>query len=146
MEGDAHLDRTERMVERDKNHPSVIIWSLGNEAGDGPNFAATSTWIREHDLPVRCTMSGPAKARTPISSVRCMRGVTWNVTRSRVQARPLIMCEYAHSMGNSTGNLQDIWDIIERYPQLQGACIWDWVDQGIPEDRPSGERVLRIRR
>jgi beta-galactosidase len=137
---EAHLDRTRRMVERDKNHPSVIIWSLGNEAGDGPNFTATSTWIRVHDpsRPVHYERAGEG----PNTDIVCPM-YAWSYLEryaSRVQSRPLIMCEYAHAMGNSTGNLQDIWDIIERYPQLQGASIWDWVDQGFLKTAPSGEK------
>ena len=136
----AHLDRTIRMVERDKNHPSVIIWSLGNEAGNGSNFVATYEWIknRDHSRPVqyeRAEMGYNTDIFCP------MYWTTWDLnwygyTR---QTRPLIMCEYAHAMGNSTGNLKDIWDIIEKYPQLQGGCIWDWVDQGLLKKNEKGQ-------
>jgi beta-galactosidase len=128
----AHLNRTQRMVERDKNHPCVVVWSLGNEAGNGCNFVATYNWIknRDHTRPVqyeRAELAYNTDIYCPmydgISSLKW-----YGYTR---QLRPLIMCEYAHAMGNSTGNLQDYWDMIEKYPQLQGACIWDWVDQGI---------------
>lgn len=128
----AHLDRTRRMVERDKNHPSVIIWSLGNEAGNGCNFVATYDWIKHRDIsrPVqyeRAEMAANTDIYCPMYDG--IGSLKWyGYTR---QTRPDIMCEYAHSMGNSTGNLQDYWDMIESYPQLQGACIWDWVDQGI---------------
>jgi beta-galactosidase len=128
----AHLDRTERMVERDKNHPSVIIWSLGNEAGNGCNFEATYDWVkkRDHSRPVWYERAEQG-ANTDIFCP--MYWAPWDLKwygYSR-QSRPLIMCEYAHAMGNSTGNFQDYWDVIEIYPQLQGGCIWDWVDQGI---------------
>ena len=128
----AHLDRTERMVERDKNHPCVIIWSLGNEAGNGCNFEATYDWIKHRDQ------------SRPVWYERAEQGANTDIfcpmywTPSDLkwygysrQLRPLIMCEYAHAMGNSTGNFQDYWDVIEKYPQLQGGCIWDWVDQGL---------------
>lgn len=128
----AHLSRTQRMVERDKNHPSVIIWSLGNEAGNGCNFVATYDWVKKRDN------------SRPVWYERAEQGANtdifcpmyWGVEDLEwygysKQLRPLIMCEYAHAMGNSTGNFQDYWDMIERYPQLQGGCIWDWVDQGL---------------
>ncbi|MCD6338677.1 MAG: DUF4981 domain-containing protein [Verrucomicrobia bacterium] len=128
----AHLERTRRMVERDKNHPSVIIWSLGNEAGDGPNFVATYTWIKERDSsrPVQYERAGLA-SHTDIycpmypTPSRLERYATGNPDR------PLIMCEYAHAMGNSVGGLADYWQVIKRYPALQGGCIWDWVDQAL---------------
>ncbi|MFH0991038.1 MAG: glycoside hydrolase family 2 TIM barrel-domain containing protein [bacterium] len=135
-----HLDRTINMVERDKNHPSVIIWSLGNEAGNGPNFEATYAWIKQRDLsrPVHYERAGEG-ANTDIVCPM----YAWNYLErygSRVNTRPLIMCEYAHAMGNSTGNFQDYWDLIEKYPQLQGGFIWDWVDQGFNKVNEKGER------
>jgi beta-galactosidase len=137
---EAHLDRTRRMVERDKNHPSVIIWSLGNEGGDGPNFAATYAWThgRDSTRPVHYERAGEG----PNTDIVCPM-YAWSYLEryaSRVQTRPLIMCEYMHSMGNSTGNMQDVWDIIERYPQLQGGFIWDWVDQAFMKTTSTGER------
>ncbi|HPS63831.1 MAG TPA: glycoside hydrolase family 2 TIM barrel-domain containing protein, partial [Bacteroidales bacterium] len=128
----AHLDRTRRMVERDKNHPCVIIWSLGNEAGNGCNFEATYDWIkqRDHSRPVWYERAEQG-ANTDIFCPMYWgpSDLEWyGYTR---QLRPLIQCEYAHAMGNSTGNFQDYWTVIEKYPQLQGGCIWDWVDQGI---------------
>jgi beta-galactosidase len=138
--GAAHLDRTQRMVERDKNHPSVIIWSLGNEAGDGVNFVATSAWVhsRDHTRPVQYERAGErphVDLVTPMYSPieRLLEYVaTW-------RDRPLIMCEYAHAMGNSEGNLQDYWDVIEAHAQLQGGFIWDWVDQGLAATGPDGK-------
>jgi len=135
----AHLDRTIRMVERDKNHPSVIIWSLGNEAGDGVNFKATSDWIHQHD-PTRPVHYERAQER-PHTDIVCPMyhsiGKIVKYARSNPY-RPLILCEYAHAMGNSVGNLQDYWDAIEAYPHLQGGCIWDWVDQGLRKRTPDG--------
>ncbi|HPE87620.1 MAG: glycoside hydrolase family 2 TIM barrel-domain containing protein [Bacteroidales bacterium] len=128
----AHLDRIRRMVERDKNHPSVIIWSLGNEAGDGVNFEKASQWLRARDSsrPVQYERAG-TKAHTAIYCPM-YPGIQYIEEWAQTDdARPLIMCEYAHAMGNSTGNLQDYWDVIEKYPRLQGGFIWDWVDQGL---------------
>ncbi|MBN1766581.1 MAG: DUF4981 domain-containing protein [Sedimentisphaerales bacterium] len=139
----AHLDRTIRMVERDKNHPSVIIWSLGNEAGDGVNFKATCQWIHENDStrPVHYERAG----RGANTDILCpmYAGIDELVRYGKQrQGRPLIMCEYAHAMGNSVGNLQDYWDAIEEYKYLQGGSIWDWVDQGLYKTTPDGRRYF----
>jgi beta-galactosidase len=135
----AHLARVQSMLERDKNHPSVIIWSMGNEAGDGVNFDTCYNWIKQRD-PLR-----------PIHYERTELGRNTDIYcpmypdieylaeyASKPQTRPLIMCEYAHAMGNSTGNLQEYWDVIESHPQLQGGSIWDWVDQGIQQQDDTG--------
>ena len=128
----AHLDRTQRLVERDKNHPCVIIWSLGNEAGNGCNFEATYDWVKHRD-PSRPVWYERAEQGANTDIFCPMYWEPWDLKWYGYarQLRPLIMCEYAHAMGNSTGNLQDLWDVIEKYPQLQGGCIWDWVDQGL---------------
>ncbi|RLD81195.1 MAG: beta-galactosidase, partial [Bacteroidetes bacterium] len=128
---EAHLDRIIRMVERDKNHPSVIIWSMGNEAGDGVNFVAASDWIhkRDNSRPVHYERALEKKHVDIVSPM-----YPWAMLErygSQLKDRPLIMCEYAHAMGNSTGNLQDYWEIIYKYPNLQGGFIWDWVDQAL---------------
>jgi len=135
----AHLDRTVRMVERDKNHPSVIIWSLGNEAGDGINFEATSAWIHQRDSsrPVHYERCG----ERAITDIVCpmYAPIERIVKYAEVeQERPLIMCEYAHAMGNSVGNLQDYWDVIEKYKHLQGGYIWDWADQALRKKTTGG--------
>ena len=128
----AHLDRTQRMVERDKNHPSVVIWSLGNEAGFGPNFVATSKWIHERDpsRPVHYERAGD----DPATDIICpMYSPPQELEKyaSKPRTRPLIMCEYAHAMGNSTGDLWSYWNLIYSKKHLQGAFVWDWVDQGL---------------
>lgn len=137
----AHLDRTISMVERDKNHPSVIIWSLGNEAGNGVNFETTYLWIKERD-PSRPVQYERAEQEYNTDIVcpmyRQIRHLKEYVQKK--QSRPLIMCEYAHAMGNSVGNLQDYWDVIEEYDQLQGGLIWDWVDQGLLKKTEEGEK------
>ena len=135
-----HLYRTRNMVERDKNHPSIIIWSLGNEAGNGPNFVATYEWIKQKDTsrPVQYERA-EEEANTDIVCPM----YPWDYLEEygrQLQKRPLIMCEYAHSMGNSTGNFQDYWDLIEKYDHLQGGFIWDWVDQGFIKTSESGEK------
>jgi len=135
----AHMDRTVSMVERDKNHPSIIIWSLGNEAGDGVNFEATSAWIHGRD-PSRPVHYERAERR-PHTDIVCPMYARINRIAAygkSDQNRPLILCEYAHAMGNSVGNLQDYWDVIEKYKHLQGGCIWDWVDQGLRKTAPDG--------
>jgi beta-galactosidase len=134
----AHLDRMVRMVERDKNHPSVIIWSMGNEAGDGNNFLAGYKWIKSRDK------SRPVQYERAEKSTNTTERHTdiWAPMYASIEYieryaldtlndRPLILCEYAHAMGNSVGNLQDYWDVMEKYPILQGGFIWDWVDQGL---------------
>ena len=135
----AHLDRTQRMVERDKNHPAVIIWSLGNEAGDGHNMLADYRWIHQRDStrPVQYEREGDqtnAPERHSDLYVPMYPPIAYLERYAQNDAnRPLIMCEYAHAMGNSTGNLKEYWDVIKRYPRLQGGFIWDWVDQGMLE-------------
>ena len=136
----AHLDRIERMVERDKNHASIVIWSMGNEAGDGVNFEKASAWIhgRDRSRPVHYER---AELRPHVDLVSPMY---WTIEQLVDYAqsnptRPLIQCEYAHAMGNSVGNLQDYWDTIEKYPSLQGGFIWDWVDQGLRHKTATGE-------
>jgi beta-galactosidase len=128
----SHLDRTIRMVERDKNHPSIIIWSLGNEAGDGVCFDATYDWIKAKDntRPVQYERA-EGKRNTDIFCPMYMGIPEMLAYAKNIQTKPLIQCEYAHAMGNSVGNFQDYWDVIEEHDQLQGGFIWDWVDQGI---------------
>ena len=136
----AHLDRTMRMVERDKNHPSVIIWSLGNESGDGVNFEATYAWVKARDRsrPVQYEMAD-TRPHTDIFVPMYARIHTLEAWAAMPRDRPLILCEYAHAMGNSVGNLQDYWDVIYASDQLQGGFIWDWVDQGLRATDPAGE-------
>ncbi len=142
----AHLDRAVRMVERDKNHPSIIIWSMGNEAGDGQNFVKMYKWIKERDKtrPVQYEraekMTNTPEHHTDIwCPMYAGIGYLEDYATDSRSYRPLIMCEYAHAMGNSVGNLQDYWDVIEKYPLLQGGFIWDWVDQGLVKKNDEGE-------
>jgi beta-galactosidase len=129
---DAFLYRTQNLVERDKNHACVIVWSLGNESGNGANFGATYAWIHGRDTtrPVQYEPAGTG-ANTDIYCPMYASIGSIISYASGAPKKPLILCEYAHAMGNSEGNLQDYWTAIESYPALQGGCIWDFVDQGI---------------
>ena len=136
-----HVQRTRRMVERDKNHPSVIVWSLGNESGDGVNMVASYKWIHDHEptRPVQYQQAG-TQAHTDLY-VPFYLSVQDTINYAQGNdARSLIQCEYAHGMGNSTGNLFKYWNAVDRYPKLQGGFIWDWVDQGIRKPIPPEHR------
>jgi len=151
----AHLERMQRMVERDKNHTSIIIWSMGNEAGNGYNFYRGYLWIKNRD-----------KSR-PIQYERATAGAwdgkdlkyEWNsdiidpmysspnkmeeyILANPNPDRPYIQCEYAHAMGNSMGNFKDYWDIIRKYPNFQGGFIWDMIDQSVYKTQPDGTVVF----
>ncbi|ALJ06459.1 hypothetical protein APS56_15540 [Pseudalgibacter alginicilyticus] len=135
-----HMDRTVRMFERDKNYPSIVTWSLGNEAGNGENFFATYKWLKEQDT----TRPTQYEGATQYANTDIQPPMYWPIERMIEYAennptRPLIQCEYAHAMGNSVGNLQDYWDVIEKYDIMQGGFIWDWVDQGILTKNEAGE-------
>ncbi len=128
----AHLDRIQNMFERDKNHPSIIIWSMGNESGPGTIFDNAYHWLHKKD-PTRFVVYEPAKLDdyTDIFSPMYTRIPKLIEYAQSNPTRPLILCEYAHMMGNSGGNLQDYWDVINKYPVLQGGFIWTWTDQGL---------------
>ena len=139
--GPAHLDRIQRMVERTKNHPSIIIWSLGNEAGNGVNFVEGYDWIKERDN-TRLVQYEQALEEANTDIV-CPMYPSPNHLKGYAQKnpdRPLIMCEYAHAMGNSLGNFVDYWEVINNFPVLQGGFIWDWHDQGLVKHTDKGEK------
>ncbi len=150
---EAHLARVLRMYERDKNHASVITWSLGNEAGNGYNFYECYLWLKKND-PSRPVQYERAVAEygnyttefntdivnpmypTPASMLKY-------VTKNPAPTKPFIMCEYAHAMGNSMGNFRDYWDIIRGNPkQFQGGFIWDFVDQGLQKITEKGDTIF----
>ena len=143
---EAHLQRIQRMYERDKNHTSVITWSLGNEAGDGVNFYVAYDWLKKQTaIPVQyerdLDYDNPNK--TPYSEIFCPQYPSPDdlLDYSKSNARlPNIQSEYAHIMGNSLGNFQDYWDVIENNPKLQGGFIWEWIDQSIDTVK-NGRRI-----
>ncbi len=136
----AHKDRVERLFERDKNHPSVIVWSLGNECGNGPVFVEMYKWLKSKDStrPVQFEQAGENE-NTDIVCPMYPRIPRMEEYASRKNAtRPYIMCEFSHAMGNSSGNFQKYFDIIATSPHMQGGFIWDWVDQGIATKDENG--------
>ncbi|MEO0337753.1 MAG: glycoside hydrolase family 2 TIM barrel-domain containing protein [Bacteroidota bacterium] len=139
----AHLERTKRMYFRDRNHPSIIIWSLGNEAGEGEIFRSTYNWLKAQDStrPVQYEPAGK-EDYTDIFCPMYPRPQSLIEYAEGTPTKPSIMIEYAHAMGNSVGNLQDYWNIIERYPVLQGGFIWDWVDQSLEYKDENGKPYL----
>lgn len=144
----AFVERAIRLVERDKNHPSVIFWSLGNESGYGPNHAAMSAWIKDYDDTRYIHYEGAgsiyghldppgvdmvSRMYDPIESM-----VAW--ANHPEERRPVIWCEYAHAMGNSLGNFYKFWDAIRANKRMIGAFIWDWTDQGILRTDSNGKK------
>ena len=127
----AHLERNQRNVQRGFNHPSIIFWSLGNEAGDGPNFEACYKWIKAEDPSRACQYEQAGlKEHTDIFCPMYYGYEGMEKYGQRTDAtKPLIQCEYAHAMGNSQGGFKEYWDIIRKYPKYQGGFIWDFVDQ-----------------
>jgi beta-galactosidase/beta-glucuronidase len=137
----AYLDRAVRMVERDKNHPGIIFWSLGNESGYGPNHDAMAAWIRSVDETRLIHYEGAHE-----SKVMDMVSVMYPSVEHLIQEgersddlRPYFMCEYAHAMGNGPGNLKEYWEAIRTHPRLIGGCVWEWVDHSIRQFTPEGE-------
>jgi beta-galactosidase len=157
----AYMSRTQRMVERDKNHPSIIIWSLGNESGEGPSFSACSAWVRHADPSRPINYEGAIRpwggqGNPTLDSLCRGRNITdivgpmyppidliTSFVKYRNDPRPLIMIEYSHAMGNSNGSLADYWDAIESHYGLQGGFIWDWIDQGIAAYTPDGSKYWK---
>lgn len=142
----AWVDRVSRMVLRDRNHPSVIAWSLGNESGYGANHDAAAAWVRRADPSRPLHYEGAIRfdwtAGANVTDIICpmypsIAALVAHATSGR-QRGPLIMCEYSHAMGNSNGGLADTWDAIERTPGLQGGCIWEWRDHGLDQRLPDG--------
>ncbi|MEU1410827.1 glycoside hydrolase family 2 TIM barrel-domain containing protein [Streptomyces sp. NPDC005731] len=152
---EAYLDRIRRTVERDKNHPSVVIWSLGNEAGTGSNLAAMSAWVhaRDAERPVHyegdhageytdvysrmyasvleTEQIGTDGSRTPLMNCTPAQG-------ARQRTKPFLLCEYAHAMGNGPGALDRYEELVHRYPRLHGGFVWEWRDHGILTTAPDG--------
>lgn len=131
-----HLERTTRMVERDKNVPSIIIWSMGNESGDGMNFIASYKAMKKIDnsRPIQYQRAGK-KSHTDIYCPFYVDYQTLENYGKSKETLPLIQCEYAHAMGNSMGGFKEYWDLYRKYDNLQGGFIWDFADQGIRDYR-----------
>ncbi|MCQ2975796.1 MAG: DUF4981 domain-containing protein [Bacteroidales bacterium] len=136
----AHVERVMRMAYRDKNHPSIIIWSLGNESGNGSNFEVAYDSLKAYDntRPVQYEQAGEAR-NTDIVCPMYAYQYCFDYNKS-VHSRPMILCEYEHSMGNSTGNIKEYWDLFKKSYQIQGGFIWDWVDQGFVKTDEKGNK------
>ncbi len=140
----AYLDRVERMVERDKNHPSVIVWSLGNESGDGPNVEAVYRWTKQRDPSRPFHYEGSTAHGGSNSDINSFMYPPPPQVVQRAAKRPempLILCEYSHTMGNSSGGLKEYWDIFYSGTNAQGAFVWDWVDQTLRVPVPGEYRT-----
>ncbi len=149
----AFVERVARMVQRDKNHPSILLWSLGNESGYGDNHEAAAGWVRGYDPSRPLHYEGVIMfdwfAGERVTDVVCpmyppIEAIIAHATSGR-QTRPLIMCEYSHAMGNSNGTLAEYWEAIESTPGLQGGFIWEFRDHGLEQQvtRPDGSSVTR---
>ena len=136
---DAYVDRTARMVLRDRNHPSVVFWSLGNESGGGDNFQATYDCVKQllpgRDAWVHYEGYNHGEKYSDMGSDMYPQVKTVVEQRGGLNGKPYFICEYAHAMGQAVGNLQEYWDVIESSNGIVGGCIWDWVDQGIYDTR-----------
>ena len=139
-----HLERNEANVRSFKNHPSIIVWSLGNEAGFGPNFEKCYTWIKGYDK-TRPVQYERAPYDSGFTDIACPMYADYNWCERYCKGsnpRPLIQCEYAHAMGNSMGGFKEYWDLIRREPKYQGGYIWDFVDQGMRDKSPITGREI----
>ncbi len=138
--------RVSRMVLRDRNHPSILAWSLGNESGSGANHAAAAAWVRDHEPTRPLHYEGAIRfdwaSGASLTDLLCPMypeiSAIVEFAESGRQDRPLIMCEYSHAMGNGNGTLAEYWDAIESTPGLQGGFIWEWWDHGLVQALPDG--------
>ena len=129
----SYVDRAERMVRRDKNHPCILFWSLGNESGFGSSFVASGRFLKEYD-PTRLVHyeeDRDASIADVYSTMYTRHKALEDLGRDTTKKKPHVVCEYAHAMGNGPGGLKEYWEIFERYPRLQGGFIWEWIDHGI---------------
>ncbi|MEL7240115.1 MAG: glycoside hydrolase family 2 TIM barrel-domain containing protein, partial [Planctomycetota bacterium] len=156
----AHVDRIERTVQRDRNHPSIIMWSLGNEAGSGPNFEAMAAKCRELDPTRPVHYEGDWQGRYTDVISKMYPDHDWMKQAAACEelpppywrsdgkpatdysGKPVFLCEYAHAMGNGPGGLEDYWELIEQHDNLLGGCIWEWIDHGLSTHRPDGKMQI----
>ncbi|HEY3415359.1 MAG TPA: glycoside hydrolase family 2 TIM barrel-domain containing protein, partial [Armatimonadota bacterium] len=141
----AYLARATRMALRDRNHPCVLFWSLGNESSVGPNHASMAAWVRMFDptRPVQYESGNPGPAVSDVMVPMYPR-LPWvrEVLADAKERRPMIMCEYAYAKGNASGNFAEFWELVDKEPSFQGGFIWDWADKALAFDLPDGRRVL----
>lgn len=138
---ESYVDRAERMVRRDKNHPSILFWSLGNESGFGSSFVASGRFIKSYD-PTRLVHyeeDRDASIADVYSTMYTRHKALEDLGRDVTKKKPHVVCEYAHAMGNGPGGLKEYWEIFERYPRLQGGFIWEWIDHGIKKCDSDGK-------
>lgn len=145
----AFVDRIDRMVLRDRNHPSVIMWSLGNEAGNGDNFQfcyEAAAALDDRPIHYEGTRADKPYGGSRFSDFysKMYPGMAWMNQNTSDMDKPMIICEYAHAMGNAIGNLSEYWEIIENSNSTVGACIWDWVDQAIYDPQEIKEGIYRL--
>lgn len=141
---EAYIDRIERMVERDKNHPCIIMWSLGNESGFGSNFKAMADWCHKKDSTRLVHYEGDFdfEVADVVSTMYSSHEKMVSFGESEGINKPHILCEYAHAMGNGPGGLKEYWDIFYKYKRLQGGFIWEWVDHGIRKYNEAGKEYF----
>lgn len=140
------LERNQNNVQTHFNHPSIIVWSLGNETADGPNFTAAYQWVKSQDAnrPVQYERGGE---NGPNTDIACPMYRTHQeceaYAKDETKTRPLIQCEYNHTMGNSSGGFKEYWDLVRKYPKYQGGFIWDFVDQGLRGKDQEGREIYK---
>lgn len=139
----AHMERNMRNVQRNFNHPSIIFWSLGNEAGYGSNFEAAYHWVKNEDnsRPVQYERAGYSGLTDIFCPMYYGYDACEKYSEDDSKNKPLIQCEYAHAMGNSEGGFKEYWDLIRKYPKYQGGFIWDFVDQSCRWTGKNGEMI-----
>ena len=140
----AYLDRLERMVQRDKNHPCVIMWSLGNESGFGRNFEAMAAWCRQNDptRPIHYEGDSSAKIADIYSTMYTPHEKLIEIGKDENAPKPHILCEYAHAMGNGPGGLAEYQEIFYKYKRLQGGFVWEWMDHGLRSKMADGKEFF----
>lgn len=140
-----HLERNDHNIRINKNHPSIITWSLGNEGGSGPNFVKAYEMVKAYDPSRPCQYERAIYDKQGKSDIFCPMYYSYKDCETYSKGddpRPLIQCEYAHAMGNSEGNFKEYWDLVRKYPKFQGGFIWDFVDQGLHDVNAKGRPIF----